>query len=232
MNLDRKRGALVAGIAVISIGVILLLNQFGIFPVDVALRFWPVVLVVVGLVKALTGNDRGERVFGGILILGGTILQLNSMGITHITWSQAWPLFIIIAGVMLIIHSLSDKPSAENIEFISDPHLNSFYVFGGGERQVTAKDFQSAKLGAIFGGYQLDLTRAEMASNEAFIEANAIFGGGEIRVPINWNVVVQGIGIFGAYDDKTQYVQTDPTAARKTLYIRGAAVFGGIEIKN
>src|SRR6185369_1524157 len=232
MNLDRKRGALVAGIAVISIGVILLLNQFGIFPVDAALRFWPVVLVVIGLVKALTGNDRGERVFGGILILGGTILQLNSMGITHITWSQAWPLFIIIAGVMLIIHSLSDKPSAENIEFISDPHLNSFYVFGGGERQVTAKDFQSAKLGAIFGGYQLDLTRAEMAGNEAFIEANAIFGGGEIRVPINWNVVVQGIGIFGAYDDKTQYVQTDPTAARKTLYIRGAAVFGGIEIKN
>jgi hypothetical protein len=75
MNLDRKRGALVAGIAVISIGVILLLNQFGVFPVDVALRFWPVVLVVVGLVKALTGVDRGERVFGGILILGGTILN-------------------------------------------------------------------------------------------------------------------------------------------------------------
>src|SRR6185369_7025928 len=93
--------------------------------------------------------------FGGILILGGTILQLNSMGITHITWSQAWPLFIIIAGVMLIIHSLSDKPSAENIEFISDPHLNSFYVFGGGERQVTAKDFQSAKLGAILADISL-----------------------------------------------------------------------------
>jgi len=234
MNLDRRsgRGALVAGIAVISIGFILLLNQFGVFPVDVALRFWPVVLVVVGLVKALTGNDRGERVFGGILILAGTILQLNSMGITHITWNQAWPMFIIIVGVMLIVHALANKPGGGNLKFTSDPHLNSFYVFGGGERQITAKDFQGAKLGAVFGGYQLDLTRADMAGTEAYIEANAIFGGGEIRVPINWSVVVQGTGIFGAYDDKTQYVQTDPAAPRKTLYIRGAAVFGGIEIKN
>jgi hypothetical protein len=40
--------------------------------------------------------------------------------ITHITWGQHGA-FIIIAGVMLIIHSLSDKPSAENIEFISTP---------------------------------------------------------------------------------------------------------------
>jgi predicted membrane protein len=234
MNLDRRsgRGALVAGIAVISIGVILLLNQFGVFPVDVALRFWPVVLVVVGLVKALTGKDRGERVFGGILILGGTILQLNSMGITHITWNQAWPMFIIIVGVMLIIHALTEKPPYENLEFTTDPHQNSFYVFGGGERQVTAKDFQSAKLGAIFGGYKLDLTRADMAGNEAYVEANAFFGGGEIRVPINWSVVMQGTGIFGAYDDKTQYVQTDPAVLRKTLYVRGVAVFGGIEIKN
>jgi predicted membrane protein len=234
MNFDRRsgRGALVAGIAVISIGVILLLNQFDVFPIDVALRFWPVVLVVVGLVKALTGNDRGERVFGGILILAGTILQLNFMGITHITWNQAWPMFIIIVGVMLIVHALSEKPRYENLEFTTDPHQNSFYIFGGGERQVTAKDFQSAKLGAIFGGYKVDLTRADMAGNEAYVEANAVFGGGEIRVPINWSVVVQGVGIFGAYDDKTQYVQTDPAVPRKTLYVRGVAAFGGIEIKN
>ena len=237
MNLDRRsgRGALVAGIAIISIGVILLLDEFDVYPAYVALRFWPVVLVVVGLVKALTGNDRGERVFGGILILGGTILQLNSMGITHITWNQAWPMFIIIVGVMLIVHSLSEKPryeNLENLEFTTDPHQHSFYVFGGGERQVTAKDFQSAKLGAVFGGYKLDLTRADMAGNEAYVEANAILGGGEIRVPINWSVVLQGTGIFGAYDDKTQYVQTDPTAPRKILYVRGVAMFGGIEIKN
>lgn len=224
-------GPLVAGITIIAIGVILLLNQFGVFPVDLALRFWPVALVVVGLVKALSGTDRGERVFGGILILAGTILQLNSMGYTHITWSQAWPMFIIIAGVMLLVHALSETPAGDG-KFTADPQLNSVSIFGGGERHVTAKDFQGAKLDAVFGGYQLDLTQAEMAGTEAFVEANAIFGGGEIRVPTHWNVIVQGNGIFGAYDDKTHYIQSDPTAPRRVLYVRGTAIFGGIEIKN
>jgi len=72
---------------------------------------------------------------------------------------------------------------------------------------VNAKDFRSARLFAVFGGYEVDLSRAEMAGNEAYVEANAVFGGGEIRVPLNWKVVLQGMGVFGGYNDKTQHVQ-------------------------
>jgi len=97
---------------------------------------------------------------------------------------------------------------------------------------VNAKDFRSARLFAVFGGYEVDLSRAEMAGNEAYVEANAVFGGGEIRVPLNWKVVLQGMGVFGGYNDKTQHVQTDGSAPAKTLYVRGVAVFGGIEVKN
>jgi len=78
----------------------------------------------------------------------------------------------------------------------------------------------------------VDLSRADMEGNEAYIEANAVFGGGEIRVPTSWKVVVQGMGVFGGYDDKSQYVQADPAAPSKTLYVRGVAVFGGVEVKN
>jgi predicted membrane protein len=233
MNLDPKRssGAMIAGIAIIAVGAILLLNQFGVFPRGIALEFWPVVLIVVGLIKCFAGNDRGERVVGGCLIAGGTILQTNSLGITHISWSQAWPVFIIVVGVMLVIHAMSDK-SGRNLKFTTDPEPNSFFLFGGGERQVNAKDFRGSKMFAVFGGYEVDLTRADMAGTDAYVEANAVFGGGEIRVPTSWKVVVQGMGVFGGYNDKTQYIQTDPTAPVKTLYIRGVAVFGGVEVKN
>lgn len=232
MNFGHRRssGALVAGVVIITVGTILLLNQLGVLPHVVTLHFWPVVLVVIGLIKLLSGNNTGDRVVGTGLIMVGVILQTNALGITHITWSQAWPAGIILLGVLLILHSFTGQGLQSKFSLASE--WDSFYVFGGGERQVTAKDFKSAKLFAVFGGYEVDLTRADMDGTEAYVEANAVFGGGEIRVPVNWKVVMQGVGVFGGYDDKSQYVQTDPSAPIKTLFVRGTAVFGGIEVKN
>jgi predicted membrane protein len=226
-----SRGPMIAGLVIIAVGTVLLLNQFGVFPYHFVAHFWPVVLIVVGLIKIFTSKDRGEMVFGACLIGAGIILQTNSLGITHITWGQAWPLFIIVVGLMVVAHALSGKSCGKPVETL-EADIDSFYVFGGGERNVNAKDFRSAKLFAVFGGYQVDLTRAEMAGNEAYIEANAVFGGGEIRVPISWRVVLQGMGVAGGYSDKTQHVQSDPSTPTKTLYVRGVAVFGGVEVKN
>ena len=69
-------------------------------------------------------------------------------------------------------------------------------------------------------------------ARSSVLEASAIFGGGEIRVPENWQVSVQGVGIFGAYEDKTRHFQPDSSQPTKTLVVRGVAVFGGIEVKN
>jgi predicted membrane protein len=227
----RKNGALIAGLVIVAIGALLLLNQLGVFPHGIMMHFWPVVMIVIGLIKIFTGKDRGEMVVGGCLIAGGVLLQTNSLGITHITLSQAWPMFIIVVGLMVLAHALSGKTCGESVATL-DGDLDSFYLFGGGERNVNAKDFRSARLFAVFGGYEVDLTRAEMAGNDAYVEANAVFGGGEIRVPLHWKVVLQGMGIFGGYNDKTQHVQSDASVPSKTLYVRGVAVFGGVEVKN
>ena len=227
----RSSGAMIAGLIIIAVGAILLLNQLGIFPRGIVVHFWPVVLIVVGLIKVFDRRERGEWLAGACLIVGGVLLQTNSLGITHITLSQAWPMFIIVVGLMVVAHALSGKACGGPVS-TTDADLDSFYIFGGGERNVNAKDFRSARLFAVFGGYEVDLSRAEMAGNEAYVEANAVFGGGEIRVPLNWKVVLQGMGVFGGYNDKTQHVQTDASVPAKTLYVRGVAVFGGIEVKN
>jgi predicted membrane protein len=223
--------AMLAGVLVIAVGTVLLLNQFGILPNGFILHFWPAVLIVVGIIKAVAGDNRADRVVGGCLVLGGVLWQTNSIGLTHLTLNQIWPVSIILVGVLLIVHAMSEH-SGRDIKFTTDPESGSFYIFGGGERQVNAKDFRGSKMFAMFGGYEVDLTHADMEGTQAYVEANAIFGGGEIRIPMNWKVVVQGTGIFGGYNDKTHYMQTDPSAPVKTLYVRGVAIFGGIEIKN
>jgi predicted membrane protein len=183
------------------------------------------IFVVIGIVKLVYA---GGRPTGLVLIALGVILQLNEMGITHLNFWDMWPVLIIIAGVAMLWQALHKEAPGVS----SNPNFDALYVFGGGDRQVNTKNFKGGTLFAVFGGYKVDFTNADIEGDQAVLDASAIFGGGEIRVPETWLVSVKGVGIFGAYEDKTRHVQPDPSRPTKTLIIRGVAMFGGIEIKS
>jgi len=221
----RDRGPVIGGVVFIVIGVVLLLEKMGFLPYGFALHFWPTIFIVIGLVKIVYA---GGRPTGVALIALGIFLQLREIGIIHLNFWDLWPVFIIIAGVAMLWQAMAgpENRSSTNAQF------DSLYVFGGGERNVNTKEFRGGKVFAVFGGYKIDLTHADMEDSQAVIDASAVFGGGEIRVPEHWHVAVQGAGIFGGYEDKTRHFQPDPTKPTKTLIVKGVAMFGGIEVKN
>lgn len=139
---------------------------------------------------------------------------------------------LIGVGVMLLWRAIEARREVELPPSASPTQLREWSIFGGGERQFTTHEFQGGEVLAIFGGWGIDLTRADIKQNEAVIEANCIFGGVEIRVPEAWNVTVRGVGVFGGYGDKTRHPRGDEMNQAKQLVIRGTAVFGGVEIKN
>jgi len=124
----------------------------------------------------------------------------------------------------------------------SAPHLNEVNIFWGGKRRIVAKNFVGGDVVAIFGGFEIDLREADILGNVAEIEVVTIFGGGEIRVPPNWEVVLETVGIFGGSDDRTRHPDFPnpgaPTATGsaapqpKRLIVKGVAIFGGLGIKN
>ena len=73
-----------------------------------------------------------------------------------------------------------------------------------------------------------------MQADSAILDVNSIFGGCEIRVPETWTIVTEGQGIFGGYTDATRQTGVEDlnNPRKKTLLIRGAAIFGGVEVKN
>ena len=229
MNPDTKvkvdRGPLIGGLVCIIVGTFLLLEKLGYLPTGLILHFWPSIFILIGLIKVVFP---GGRPIGAAFIAVGAFLQLHEMGLIRLNFWELWPVFIIIAGVAMLWQAMAQKGPTMPCH----PGLDGFYIFGGGERHVNAKDFKSARMVSIFGGYKVDLRHADIQGSEAVIEANAIFGGGEIVVPENWLIVMQGVGVFGAYEDKTRHFQPDPSKPTKTLFVRGVAVFGGIEIKN
>jgi len=240
-RLTRGTRGLIFGMLVVIAGVTLLLDQMNLIDASRVFRFWPLALIAWGVSILLTCQGSGRRFWGGFLILAGIGLQLQELGFQRIRIETLWPLFIIAVGVLLVIQAFGkgreplnrwkSKPYQKGQQFNTDgSHVTCTSIFGAGEHQVSSRNFQSGEMTSIFGGGEIDFTQAEIEGDQAVIEATMIFGGGEIRVPRTWNVVIDGVGIFGGYSDKTSHPPPDPPA--KKLIIRGVAVFGGLEIKN
>lgn len=230
----RGRGGMITGGILVLIGIAFLLDHLGIISVGNPFRFWPMAIVLVGLLNFISHH----RTWGTLLMFAGVILQLNELGYTHFGWAQLWPMMLIALGIFVFWGSLEwrNKPVSSTLSEDGDPRttLNEAVVFGGLERRMTSQDFQGGDVTAIFGGVELDMTEANMQAKEATLAITAIFGGVELRVPPNWQVAFRGAPIFGGIEDKTRTARVeDPANSNlKVLVITGAVIFGGLEIKN
>jgi hypothetical protein len=164
------------------------------------------------------------------LILFGGLLLVGEFGHPQFRFFRIWPFALIVLGIYVVWSTIQERQPGS---VSSDAQLDSVNVFGGGQYRIGAKNFRGGRILAIFGGFELDLRDADIEGAEAVIEANALFGGGEIKIPQTWHLVVSGAGIFGGYSDETQAPVANPAAANpKTIILKGVAVFGGVSNKN
>jgi len=231
-NEDLRMRGIIPAIVVIGIGVLLLLRNMDIAFVQDLWRYWPGILIAVGLARLVDAHHQQAQVTGGILVGVGAILLANTLGVLHLTWNDAWPLVLIGAGiVMLYTRLVPPRPAATRAAGDIESSLNECAVFGGVSRKMTTDDFHGGQVSAIFGGVEVDLRRASMRSDSATIEVSAVFGGVEFKVPPNWIVMSQVTAVFGGVDNKCVLPATDMPGVKR-LYVAGSATFGGIEFKN
>jgi hypothetical protein len=222
---------LIPAIIVIGIGVLFLLNNLNILYFQEWARYWPVILIALGLVKLVDATSPGGHVTGAILVGVGAILLGQTLGYLRVDIQDLWPLFLIGVGLLMLFNRDSWHGISRGPRLYVHGRMREASVFGGGKRQVNTQDFTGGHIDAVFSGYQIDLRGATMAADSATLKIGAVFSGVEIRIPETWSVVIQGDGVFGTLTDKT--VQPSPrTPGLKRLFIKGAAVFGSVEVRN
>jgi predicted membrane protein len=240
----RRRGpgtqGVIFAVILIALGVLLFLDNIGLFRFHDIWQFWPVALIALGVAKLLDSKGIGGQVWAAMWILVGTAFLLDNLHIWHMSWGTIWPLALVLFGVMMLVNAL-DRHHAHGGPIVgssegatSDNTLREWATFGGIKRRVDTQDFQGGEMVAVFGGIEIDLRRAGIApgTKEVVIDANATFGGIELRVPENWNVIMRGIGVFGGYEDKTIPPREPERATAPRLVIKGYAVFGGVSVQN
>ena len=228
-----RGGSLVVGIVLVALGAIFLLERQGLVPSDLLFHLWPLILVIVGVTKLIgprVGEETGERVWGTLLLVFGALLLVGEFGHPQFRLFRIWPFALIVVGIYVLWSALQSRQLGT---VSSDAQLDSVNIFGGGQYRIGAKNFRGGRILAIFGGFELDLSAADIEGEQAVIEVNALFGGGEIKIPETWHLVVSGAGIFGGYSDETRAPVANPAAPNpKTIILKGVAVFGGVSIKN
>jgi hypothetical protein len=226
---------MVPAIVLIAVGAIFLLNNLHIVYAHELFRFWPAAVIAVGMVKLVDSSDNGGRAVGGVVMgLGGFFLARN-LGYIDIGLGDLWPLILIAFGLMMLFERVGSpfhfgiKVSSGN----SSPRMNKeAAVFSGGKRVISDQNFTGAKFDAVFGGFEVDLRKANIEADSAVMDLNAVFGGIEVKIPESWNVVMKGAGVFGGYVDNTLHPDPRIYPNPKQLFVKGGAVFGGVEIKN
>jgi hypothetical protein len=231
---NRLSPRLVVGLAIMTLGGLLTLENLGVFNIVGLWRWWPLVLVLVGLSKFVQGAD----VFGALVwsAAGGAVLAAN-FGLLQI--KQLWPLVLLVVGARLIFGALGKEGTAESCATdgmfrVSRPpadaadRIDAFAMLGGTVRGTNSQNFRRGAATAVMGGCEIDLRRAKIAGTEAVFDAFAMWGGVEIKVPEDWAVENRGMGLLGGFVDSTRR----PAEAKGRLILSGLAIMGGVEAKN
>jgi hypothetical protein len=105
----RRRSHLVLGLFLLLIGGVLLAANLGFGIPWGILLYWPFLLLGVGLLGLVAPSRHLSRSSGMWLFVSGLYCQI---GMTHwfgLGWWNAWPVFVIAAGIDLIFFRDEDK---------------------------------------------------------------------------------------------------------------------------
>ena len=243
-------GGAILGLLLIGAGGLFLLRNMGIFYVDDLWNYlWPGMMIAFGLSFFVTSRGSFNIIPGAVLTVIGSSFLLRNLGYIHgNVGGFIWPgILIAVGGSMLMRHlygpdwfgggsepvgvnassaGLSDASASDAKKIQAD------VIFGGINRKFVSQSFEGGRISVVFAGADIDLRGANTQQAEVVINADAVFGGVDLKVPDTWLVDVRGSGVFGSYEDMTHHpAQTGPNPPPR-LVVKGGAVFGGVTVRN
>lgn len=227
-----KNNRAIIGVVLVLVGLFLVLRNTGIFPdfIDHVIFSWPMLLVAVGLVMTLGGAEKTAGVI--VMAVGSFFLIPTIFRETFHAYNMFWPSIFIIIGVIFIVSKRKGFNSVVSKGVIGDDYVDYVNVFSGGERQIVSENFRGGRISAVFGGMELDLTKAKLAPGRNELEIACVFGGATIIVPDDWYVTIEVTPVLGGFSDSRKLIHGRSIEMTKQLVIKGAVVFGGGEVKS
>jgi len=101
-------GRLVIGAAIMALGVVSLLVRLNILWPGVFALYFPVVLIVFGMIRIMWPSRPGQEIGGMWIALAGGLLLFDRLDIMKLR--ESWPVVVIMAGLTLVFKALGWLP--------------------------------------------------------------------------------------------------------------------------
>jgi predicted membrane protein len=210
----------ILGLSLVSLGILLAADNLDLINSGRYLRYWPAAILLIGLVQVFAGS----RIFGVILSVIGASLLAANVGLVRFTvFDLFWPVVLIGVGGLLVARAVGYRWQ----QHLPEPGRTVWAIMSTPKVDITDKDFRSLNTVAFMGGSEIDLRQADITHGPAVIDCLAVWGGIEITVPPQFDIVGEVVPFMGGFE-----ITTVPGGNRdKQLIIRGVACMGGIEVK-
>lgn len=225
----RKFSNIMWGLVLIALGVIIGLNSLGLTSIELFFDgWWTLFIIIPCFIGLITDKEKTGSIIGLII---GILLLLGCQDIISFEtfWKLLIPMLLVILGLSMVFKDvfnskINRKISELNKNSKSEKNISAYF---SGQKVVYSKEeFDGINMEAVFGGIKLDLREA-IIKKDVVINGRAIFGGIDILLPENVNVVVSSSAMFGGVDNKRELNQDN----KITIYLNGSSLFGGIDIK-
>ena len=104
-------GRVLVGLAIVAVGIIMLIDRMGFADIHLSGRFWPLILIGLGLIKMFDppqrDGRRSRRSGGWLLWVGvwGLVSELHVLGLDYAT---SWPLLVIGVGIGMVWRAFAE----------------------------------------------------------------------------------------------------------------------------
>ncbi len=250
-----------SGTILLISGILLLAYKIG-APIPSWIFSWPMLLILIGILTGIKSRFHNPGAFvvilvGSVFLVDRITPALNfqnyifpailiGMGIIHIlkpknTWSSSsrdWRQNLSKPSDQSNYFSGEEAtdanllhPQTSNLNYVDDSeYVDINAVFGGVKKIILSKNFKGGEINSFMGGTELNLVQADI-KQPIMLVVNNIFGGTKLLVPSNWDIKNELTAIFGGIEDKRSMTSAMPDPG-KTVILKGACVFGGIEVSN
>lgn len=197
----------------------------------------PYVLTLAGIFWIARSGKREAPLMAWLVIVFGAVLIVSQIGLFGLSFGDMVAPMILITVAFFLVNPRNLLPRGLNTGNDElDPNQQEIKLFafmGGGELNYHSKQLRGGEVMAIWGGYDLNFSDADMEGDSMQLNLYCIMGGVEITVPANWKVEKSGaVCIMGGYSNKTRDMAEELNLPSKTLVVTGLALMGGGEIHN
>lgn len=237
----------IIGILFLFIGFAFMMRNFGFIPnfISMHLFSWQTFLIGLGVVMLATKKNNSSGIV--LIVIGGFFLVPDILMMPRNYHRMFWPALLMGIGGVIIARHLSGKKEQrdyrvddfdnfdefsefDNQNYADKREIDEVAIFSGVKRKIFTKNFRGGKLTSIFGGVELDLSRADLDLGTNILDIIVIFGGTKLHVPNDWQVYFEVTPIFGGFTDKRRIRPDMRMSTDKVLVIKGICLFGGGDV--